>query len=219
MRSAAYVFDAYGTLFDVHAAVRRHAEAIGPESQRLSEIWRVKQLEYTWVRTLAGRYVDFWALTEAALDFALAAAAPARVDLRPALLAAYRELDAFAEVPERARRAEGRGRPPRHPLQRVAATCWPTRPARPASRRSSITSFPSTRSPPTRPIPGSTHWRWSGSAWRRAKYRSSLPIGGTWRAPPPSAFAPCGSTAPASPTSIGDLAPAAVMPSLDGLLA
>jgi HAD superfamily hydrolase (TIGR01493 family) len=56
MEIKAYVFDAYGTLFDVHAAVRRHAEAIGPDSRRLSEIWRVKQLEYTWVRTLAGRY-------------------------------------------------------------------------------------------------------------------------------------------------------------------
>jgi 2-haloacid dehalogenase len=99
MKFGAYVFDAYGTLFDVHAAVRRHAETIGPDSQRLSEIWRVKQLEYTWVRTLAGRYADFWAVTEAALDFALAVAAPARVDLKPALLAAYRELDAFAEVP------------------------------------------------------------------------------------------------------------------------
>jgi 2-haloacid dehalogenase len=99
MEIKAYVFDAYGTLFDVHAAVRRHAEAIGPDSRRLSEIWRVKQLEYTWVRSLAGRYVDFWALTEAALDFALAAAAPARADVKPALLAAYRELDAFAEVP------------------------------------------------------------------------------------------------------------------------
>ncbi|WP_292136135.1 HAD-IA family hydrolase, partial [Mesorhizobium sp.] len=50
MQYAAYVFDAYGTLFDVHAAVRRHADRIGPDGQLLSEIWRAKQLEYSWVR-------------------------------------------------------------------------------------------------------------------------------------------------------------------------
>ncbi|MCB1488992.1 MAG: haloacid dehalogenase type II [Bauldia sp.] len=94
----AYVFDAYGTLFDVHAAVRRHAAAIGPESQRLSEIWRTKQLEYTWVRSLMGRYRDFWALTEEALDYAIAVAAPEAAAVRPQLLAAYRELDAYPEV-------------------------------------------------------------------------------------------------------------------------
>ena len=51
MQYAAYVFDAYGTLFDVHSAVRRHAQAIGPDAQKLSEIWRTKQLE-SWGRTL-----------------------------------------------------------------------------------------------------------------------------------------------------------------------
>ncbi len=98
MTIRAYVFDAYGTLFDVHAAVRRHADAIGPGSQRLSEIWRIKQLEYTWVRSLAGRYRDFWSLTEEALDYAIAVAAPTAASLRPQLLDAYRELDAYPEV-------------------------------------------------------------------------------------------------------------------------
>lgn len=98
MTIRAYVFDAYGTLFDVHAAVRRHAGAIGPQSQRLSEIWRTKQLEYTWVRSLMGRYRDFWSLTEEALDFAIAAAAPDAASLKPALLDAYRELEAYPEV-------------------------------------------------------------------------------------------------------------------------
>ena len=55
MAYAAYVFDAYGTLFDVHAAVRRHADAIGPDGQLLSEIWRAKQLEYSWIRDADGR--------------------------------------------------------------------------------------------------------------------------------------------------------------------
>ncbi len=100
MAIRAYVFDAYGTLFDVHAAVRRHADKIGPTSQRLSEIWRTKQLEYTWVRSLTGRYRDFWSLTEEALDYAIAVAAPEAAPLKPALLDAYRRLDAYPEVRE-----------------------------------------------------------------------------------------------------------------------
>ncbi len=68
----AVVFDAYGTLFDVHSAVMRHAAAVGPDARALSELWRAKQLEYSWVRSLIGRYRDFQALTEEALDFALA---------------------------------------------------------------------------------------------------------------------------------------------------
>ena len=71
----AVVFDAYGTLFDVHAAVARHADAIGPDAAALSETWRAKQLEYSWVRTLMGAYQDFWSLTEQALDQARAAVA------------------------------------------------------------------------------------------------------------------------------------------------
>ena len=52
----AFVFDAYGTLFDVHAAIARHRAAAGLEADRLSELWRTKQLEYTWTLTLMGRY-------------------------------------------------------------------------------------------------------------------------------------------------------------------
>ena len=68
-----YAFDAYGTLFDIHSAVQRMPTRSGPDANRVSEIWRNKQLEYSWVRTLAGRYVDFWTITQQALDFALAA--------------------------------------------------------------------------------------------------------------------------------------------------
>lgn len=95
----AVVFDAYGTLFDVHSAVQRHAAAIGPEATRLSETWRAKQLEYTWVLSLAGRYVPFWTLTERALDHALARHASVDRSLRTSLLDAYRDLDAYGEVP------------------------------------------------------------------------------------------------------------------------
>jgi len=99
MPYAAYVFDAYGTLFDVHSAVRKHARALGPDAERLSEIWRSKQLEYSWVRTLMGAYADFWQLTEQALDYAFARVPSADRTLRAELLQAYRELECYPEVP------------------------------------------------------------------------------------------------------------------------
>jgi 2-haloacid dehalogenase len=93
-----YVFDAYGTLFDVHSAVSRHSALAGAEAVRLSQIWRTKQLEYTWTRTAMGRYRDFQALTVEALDYALAAVPGAHRDARDALLDAYRTLDSYTEV-------------------------------------------------------------------------------------------------------------------------
>jgi HAD superfamily hydrolase (TIGR01493 family) len=65
-----FVFDAYGTLFDVHAAIGRYRAAAGSDADHFSNIWRTKQLEYAWTLTLAGDYVDFWTLTERAIDFA-----------------------------------------------------------------------------------------------------------------------------------------------------
>lgn len=100
MPCSIYAFDAYGTLFDVHAAVRRHAAALGPDAAHFSALWRAKQLEYSWVRTMAGRYRDFWALTEQALDFTLASFPAVDRSLRPALLDAYWRLDCYPEVPE-----------------------------------------------------------------------------------------------------------------------
>jgi 2-haloacid dehalogenase len=99
MQHAAYVFDAYGTLFDVHAAVRRHADAIGPDGDLLSALWRAKQLEYSWVRTLMGAYTDFWQLTEQALDYALRAFPSVDPSIRSSLLDAYWQLDCYPEVP------------------------------------------------------------------------------------------------------------------------
>ena len=71
-RSFRFGFDAYGTLFDVHSAAAHHEDALGADRERLSAIWRQKQLEYTWLRSLMGRYTDFWNVTEEALDHALA---------------------------------------------------------------------------------------------------------------------------------------------------
>jgi 2-haloacid dehalogenase len=100
MACSIYAFDAYGTLFDVHAAVRRHAAALGPDAPAFSALWRAKQLEYSWVRSMAGRYADFWTLTEQALDFAFSAFPSADRSLRTVLLDAYRKLDCYPEVPE-----------------------------------------------------------------------------------------------------------------------
>ncbi|MFM7346511.1 MAG: haloacid dehalogenase type II [Tagaea sp.] len=99
MRILACVFDAYGTLLDVHAATRRHASRIGPAADAVSVLWRTKQLEYTWVRSLMGRHADFRAVTEEALDHALAVhKVAADASLRADLLASYRALDAFADA-------------------------------------------------------------------------------------------------------------------------
>lgn len=95
----ACVFDAYGTLFDVHSAVARHAAAVGPAADAVSRMWRTKQLEYTWVRSLMRRHADFWDCTVEALDFALEAHGLGnRPDLASLLLGAYRGLTPFPEV-------------------------------------------------------------------------------------------------------------------------
>ncbi len=98
MMPEVYVFDAYGTLFDVHTAAAHHAEALGPKWQQLSEIWRTKQLEYTWVHAVAGRHDTFWNLTVQGLDFAAASIGGISDTLRADLLAAYRTLGAYPEV-------------------------------------------------------------------------------------------------------------------------
>jgi 2-haloacid dehalogenase len=94
----AVIFDAYGTLFDVHSAVGRHMAQVGPDAARFSEIWRTKQLEYSWVRSLAGRYEPFWTLTEQALDYAFERFPDVDRLVRSLLLEAYRTLDAYPEV-------------------------------------------------------------------------------------------------------------------------
>jgi 2-haloacid dehalogenase len=99
-RTKAVIFDAYGTLFDVHSAVVRHAQAIGPEAIRLSEIWRAKQLEYSWVLSLAHRYEPFSLLTERALHYAFARCPAIDPAVRSDLLAAYRTLTAYDDVRE-----------------------------------------------------------------------------------------------------------------------
>ncbi|MBM7850636.1 2-haloacid dehalogenase [Methylopila capsulata] len=104
-----YVFDAYGTLFDVHSATMRHRELIGPDAQRLSDLWRTKQLEYAWVYALMGAYRDFWSLTEAALDVAGARIGGLSAEARRALLAAYLELSTYPEAKDVLRKLKAQG--------------------------------------------------------------------------------------------------------------
>lgn len=94
----AVVFDAYGTLLDVHAAVARHAARIGPMAAALSALWRAKQIEYSWILSAAGAYEPFLTLTERALDHAMAVHGVADPALRAALLGAYRRLDAYPDA-------------------------------------------------------------------------------------------------------------------------
>ena len=94
------VFDAYGTLFDVHSAASRYQARLGEQAQAVSALWRTKQLEYTWLRSLMQRYVDFWKVTQDALDYALDSHGIDNNSLRKDLLSAYHELSCYPEVPD-----------------------------------------------------------------------------------------------------------------------
>ncbi len=96
---ALYVFDAYGTLFDVHAAAGRYRDEIGPSFERLSQTWRTKHLEYSWIHSQTGRQIDFWTLTQLSLDYAIAASGGVPAGVREKLLGSYRKMAAFPEVP------------------------------------------------------------------------------------------------------------------------
>ena len=94
------VFDAYGTLFDVHSATSLHQQKLGDKEQSISALWRTKQLEYTWLRSLMERYVNFGQVTQDALDYALASHGIQDGGLRQDLMNAYQKLSCYPEVPE-----------------------------------------------------------------------------------------------------------------------
>lgn len=95
---AACVFDAYGTLFDVHSPVGKVASKLGADADAISALWRQKQLEYTWLRSLMGAHADFWQVTGDALDYALASHAIADKGLREELMTLYLTLDAYPDA-------------------------------------------------------------------------------------------------------------------------
>jgi 2-haloacid dehalogenase len=106
----ACVFDAYGTLFDVNAAAARCRDVLGDSVDTLAAIWRTKQLEYTWLRSLRGDYVDFWHITGQGLDYAMASLGLSDGCLRARLMELYFALDAYAEVPEVLQKIKSSGR-------------------------------------------------------------------------------------------------------------
>ena len=103
----AYLFDAYGTLFDVHSVIEA-GRAVTADPQALSSVWRQKQLEYTWLLSLMGRYEDFWSVTERALRFALRRLGVGADETRVStLMEAYLSLACFPEVKDALARLQG----------------------------------------------------------------------------------------------------------------
>ncbi len=94
----ACVFDAYGTLFDFAAAAKGCRDVLGDDIDKLTAIWRDKQLQYTWLRALQGRHADFWQVTGDALDFALETLNIEKPGLRDRLMTLYLTLETFPEV-------------------------------------------------------------------------------------------------------------------------
>jgi 2-haloacid dehalogenase len=95
----AVVFDAYGTLFDVHSVIRRCEERFPGKGTALSQLWRTKQLEYTWLRSLMGRYADFGSVTRDGLRFACRTLGiPLSEAIEGALMDEYLRLAPYPEV-------------------------------------------------------------------------------------------------------------------------
>jgi 2-haloacid dehalogenase len=94
----ACVFDAYGTMFDVHSPTAKAAQAMGGKAEAVSRLWRQKQLEYTWLRSLMGAHADFWQVTGDALDYALESHGIDDRELRDRLMQLYLTLDAYGDV-------------------------------------------------------------------------------------------------------------------------
>lgn len=94
----ACVFDAYGTLFDIHAPAAAIAGELGEKARSLSDMWRQKQLQYTWLRSLMGEYADFEQVTGDGLDYALAAHGVDDADIRARLMEMYMRLDAYPDA-------------------------------------------------------------------------------------------------------------------------
>jgi 2-haloacid dehalogenase len=106
----ACVFDAYGTLFDVHAPLRKLAPEIGEKAEEISRLWRQKQLEYTWLRSLMGVHADFWHVTGEALDYALDVHGVTEAGLKDEIMALYLKLDPYPEVAAALEAVKARGK-------------------------------------------------------------------------------------------------------------
>ena len=96
----ACVFDAYGTVFDFASAAARCVDVLGDKAAAVTALWRDKQLQYTWLRSLQGRHADFWQVTGDALDYTLETLGITDPQVRDRLMGLYRTLDCFPEVPQ-----------------------------------------------------------------------------------------------------------------------
>ena len=94
----ACIFDAYGTLFDVNAACRELSMEVGGNWEKLASLWRLRQVEYTWLRNSMDEYIDFWQITSNALDYAMETLGIENNELREQLLNLYLKLEAYPEV-------------------------------------------------------------------------------------------------------------------------
>ena len=105
----ACVFDAYGTLFDFASAAAGCRDVLGDKTAALTTLWRDKQLQYTWLRSLQGLHADFWQVTGDALDYALETLGLDQSGLRERLMGLYRTLKCFPEVPVVLRQLKDQG--------------------------------------------------------------------------------------------------------------
>ena len=105
----ACVFDAYGTLFDVNAACRELSKEVGDNWEQLASLWRLRQVEYTWLRNSMDEYIDFWQITSDALDYAMETLGIENNELREELLNLYLKLEAYPEVNDLLKKLKQRG--------------------------------------------------------------------------------------------------------------
>ena len=105
----ACVFDAYGTLFDVNAACRELSKEVGDNWEKLASLWRLRQVEYTWLRNSMDEYIDFWQITSDALDYAMETFGIKNNELREELLNLYLKLEAYPEVNDLLKKLKQRG--------------------------------------------------------------------------------------------------------------
>jgi len=94
----ACVFDAYGTLFDVLSAAKRCRDTLGEKAEALGQLWRMRQLEYSWLRSLMGTHAGFWQITGEALDFAMQSMKIEDKGLRARLMDLFLDIEAFPDA-------------------------------------------------------------------------------------------------------------------------
>ena len=105
----ACIFDAYGTLFDVNSACRELSKEVGHNWESLASLWRLRQVEYTWLRNSMNEYIDFWQITSDSLDYAMETLEIENIKLKQDLLALYLKLEAYPEVKDLLKKLKQKG--------------------------------------------------------------------------------------------------------------